>query len=85
MKIVCKTQKIIVNYDQTVWPCCWVCTNKHESSYVKSLPNNWNSLKHHTLDEILKHEAFKTHFNIDHWQDEDKVDEICKTECDHDR
>lgn len=84
MLIKCKTKKIVINYDQTVWPCCWVCTNKHESSYLKSLPKDWNNLKYHSLEDILKHEAFTTHFNTAHWQDNKLVDEICETECNHD-
>jgi len=55
------------------------------SSYIKNLPKDWNSLEHHTVDEILSHDAYTKHFNDEHWNDNDKVDEICKMECDHDR
>ena len=83
MKIQCKSKGIILNYDNTVWPCCWVCTNaKTESRYLKSLPKDWNSLGKHKLEKILSHEAFTKHFNDHGWNDEEKVDEICKEQCD---
>lgn len=80
MKIKCKSKGLIVNYDNTVWPCCWICTNKR-GNYLASLPKNWNSLDHHSLQDILSHEAFTKHYNIEHWQDKDKVDIECKEEC----
>jgi hypothetical protein len=73
----------MINYDNTVWPCCWVCTNRR-GKYLENLPKDWNSLDHHTLDEILNHEAFKTHYNDAHWNDPEKVDIECKNECDQD-
>ena len=73
----------MINYDNTVWPCCWVCTNRR-GKYLENLSKDWNSLDHHTLDEILNHEAFKTHYNDAHWNDPEKVDIECKNECDQD-
>lgn len=83
MKIKCKSNKLLIDVDNTVWPCCWVCTNKR-GKYLKSLDKNWNSLNHHTMEEILQHEAFTIHYNDTHWQDELNVDEECKTECNSD-
>lgn len=73
----------MINFDNKIWPCCWVCTNQR-GKYLESLPKNWNSLSHHSLDEILNHEAFTKHYNVEHWNDESKVDIECKSECDQD-
>lgn len=83
MNIKCKSKKLMINYDNTVWPCCWVCTNRR-GEYLKNLPKDWNSLDHYSLKEILNHEAFTTHYNDAHWQNENLVDEECKKECDQD-
>jgi len=83
MTIKCKSNKIMINYDNKVWPCCWVCTNQR-GKYLENLPKDWNSLDHHTLDKILSHEAFTKHYNTEHWNDPTKVDIECKLECDHD-
>ena len=85
MPINCKAKKLLVNWDNTLWPCCWVCTQKDMSSYLKELPKDWNNLNKHSVNDILKHEAFKKHFNDEHWNNENKVDVICKTECDDGR
>jgi len=81
MKIKCRSRGLLVNFDNTLWPCCWTCTQKPASTYLKNLPKDWNSLDKHTAEEILKHEAFTKHFNDEHWNDLGKADEICRMEC----
>lgn len=53
---------IHINSDGTVWPCCYMANvpfhvKQHTQWWyqqsVKDLPNNWNSLFHHTIDEIV--------------------------------
>ena len=76
--VVCKVtdgNEFHISYDMKVVPCCY--------TYGKSIANpeiykiafqgyeeNWNSLKHHTLDEIMKHPYYtkelKDSFNKEH-------------------
>jgi len=49
--------------NQTLWPCCflWDSNFKNKENIVEKLAeygNEWNSLKHHTIDEILAHPWF---------------------------
>ena len=79
--ISCQSRGIIVNYDSKVWPCCYVSTQYKNSSYLKNLSPDWNNLKKHKIDDIMNHDAFKIHFNIIHWMNESKCDEVCTSEC----
>lgn len=49
--------------DQTLWPCCflWDSNFKNKENIVEKLAEygtEWNSLKYHTIDEILAHPWF---------------------------
>ena len=90
MKIHCQIHEdgeIQVDENLRAWPCCYFDTANTEGKgktgdkYVDSLPADWNSLNTHTLDEILKHEAFTTHFNDEHWNDSKKCSPVCKKFC----
>lgn len=79
--IRCKSEGLLINHDSTVWPCCWILTNKHLSTALKNAPDGWNNLLQHDLETILKHNLFRKHFNNKHWNDDTKCDEICKRMC----
>jgi len=90
MKIHCQIHEdgeIQVDEELRAWPCCYYDTANTEGhgktgdKYIDSLPADWNSLNTHTLDEILKHEAFTTHFNDKHWNDSKKCSPVCKQFC----
>ena len=59
MPINCKAKKLLVNWDNTLWPCCWVCTQKDMSSYLKNLPKDWNNLNIHSVEDILNTNYYK--------------------------
>ena len=81
MNIRCKAKGLLLNHDNKVWPCCYVCTNFQDSRYLKKLDKDWNSLNKHTLKEILSTDAYRFHFNDADWNDENLVDQICKDYC----
>jgi hypothetical protein len=65
--IVCKyihENEIFIASDQSMWPCCflWDSAFKNNENIIVKLNQfepNWNSLKHHSIDEIKKHPWFK--------------------------
>ena len=65
--IVCKyihENEIFIASDQSMWPCCflWDSAFKNNENIIEKLSQfdpNWNSLKHHSIDEIKKHPWFK--------------------------
>ncbi len=82
--VECQADCIVVGLDGRVWPCCYQNTRHKESDkiaeYDKKYPN-WNSIHHKSIDEIINHEVFQKHFNIDHFSDPEKVDPICLDIC----
>ena len=85
MSIKCQSKGIIVDYNNKVYPCCYVLTREmfpeEKSKYLSKLDKDWNNLDKHSLEEILKHTAFTEHFNEKHWNDKNNCDEICKLIC----
>lgn len=66
-EITCKTKKennLFVSFDGNVWPCCWIGSSMHFSGQsptresMKVYSSTMNSLKHHTLEEILNNKWF---------------------------
>ena len=65
--IVCKyihENEIFIASNQTMWPCCflWDSAFKNREGIVEKLnafDPNWNSLQHHSIDEIKQHPWFK--------------------------
>jgi len=47
---------------------------------LNKIDPDWNNLEKHDIEVIFKHNAFTTHFNDEHWNN-DKCDTICKKEC----
>lgn len=65
--IVCKyvhEGEIFIASNQTMWPCCFLWDNAFKNSEnildkLEVFEPNWNSLKHHTIEEIQKHPWFQ--------------------------
>tara|TARA_B100000029_G_scaffold240359_1_gene237527 strand:- start:3015 stop:3299 length:285 start_codon:yes stop_codon:yes gene_type:complete len=85
MSINCKSKGIIVDYNNKVYPCCYVLTREmfpeEKSKYLSKLDNDWNDLSKYTLEKILSNKAFTEHFNEKHWNDKNNCDEICTSQC----
>ena len=66
--VVCKyihESEIFIASDQTMWPCCflWDSAFKNKEGIVDKLGKfepNWNSLKHHSIQEIQQHPWFQS-------------------------
>jgi len=65
--ITCKMlheREIFVDWSGKVFPCCWFASDYFfdHDTHLKQVDveygTNWNSLHHHSLDEILKHEYY---------------------------
>ena len=64
--VVCKyihEGEIFIASDQTMWPCCflWDSAFKNKEGIIDKLNQfdpDWNSLKHHSIKDIQKHEWF---------------------------
>jgi len=58
-------REIFIDWSGLVWPCCWFATDYHmeDRKYMKKmreeLGTTWNSVKHHSLEEILSHPYYK--------------------------
>jgi hypothetical protein len=55
--------EIFIASNQTLWPCCflWDSMFKNKENIKEKLSeygNDWNSLKTHSIDEILSHTWF---------------------------
>jgi len=61
--IVCKyvhEGEIFINAKQEMWPCCflWDSAFKNKENFLEKLseyPTEWNSLKTHSIEEVMKH------------------------------
>ena len=86
-KIKCRSWGFITSESGRLWPCCHVCTtNVKYSPYLAELEEtdpDWNNLNVKSLKEIIEHEAYQKHFNTEHFEDHDKVDIICYSDCGH--
>lgn len=56
-------KELFIASNQTLWPCCflWSATITHPNIAKEKFDNydeNWNSLLHHSIDEILQHPWF---------------------------
>lgn len=76
-----------INVDGTLWPCCFMANVAfHTSAHVRNwwsqitrdLPNDWNSLDHHTPQEILSSHLWQSVLP-ETWKN--KTNLICLTHC----
>lgn len=56
--------ELFVASDNTLWPCCFLWSEQAKDPEIvkKKLEDfgpNWNSLSHHSIDEILEHNWYK--------------------------
>ncbi len=78
----CKYQKdikgVFIDFEALVWPCCWLGSptyftdqdnpqKKQFEELKDKYEKNFNSLRHHSLDEILSHQWFNSDL-VQSWQ-----------------
>ena len=98
MKIKCYSESVLVDYDGTVWPCCWfhqILRTPGDSkqaikdqSILRSLTTKfglgWNSIRTHSWEEILGGEYYGR-LLAESWRDPDNELYInkCVKQCSH--
>lgn len=93
-KVKCKTKEnnsLYIDFLQRLWPCCWFAANfmNHDNPETLDLVrmyeyyNNdyeFNSLKHKSIEEILKHDFFQNYL-YQSWNDENLRHSVCGKVC----
>lgn len=72
-----------------IWPCCYYQNlfaefGKTGDPYIDNLPKDWNDVREHGWEKILKHDAFMTHWNAQSWDYEETCSPVCKGACHED-
>jgi hypothetical protein len=80
-KIVCRSDEMVIDENNRLWPCCYTNLYKWSSTWQKNQDKDWNNLDKYSYEVILNNEGFTKHYNEEHWQDDTKCDEICKKYC----
>ena len=84
--IDCKFQKqsaLFVDFQARLWPCTWVAAPIHfakidniQTKQIHSLMEHYgttfNSLRHHTLEDVLTHEWFASNL-VSSWETDEKL------------
>ena len=73
-----------ISVDFLVYPCCTLhafhqLDKTFFDEYLDDLPEGWNSLKNHSLDEILK--IFKDYIKPEKWNSLETTPDCCKRSC----
>ncbi len=73
-----------ISVDFKVYPCCTLhafhqLDKTFFDEYLDGLPEDWNSLKNHSLDEILK--RFKDYIKPEKWKRFETTPDCCKRAC----
>ena len=77
-------QRTEISVDFKVYPCCTLhafhqLDKTFFDEYLDGLPEDWNSLKNHSLDEILK--RFKDYIKPEKWKRFETTPDCCKRAC----
>ena len=84
--IDCKFQKqsaLFIDFEARLWPCTWVAAPIHfakidniQTKQIHSLMEHYgttfNSLRHHTLEDVLTHEWFASNL-VSSWETDEKL------------
>jgi len=78
---------VFVDWNYKVWPCCWFATENFEQHeyfhmLIDQFGEDWNSLKHHSWDEILGHKYYSRLLH-ESWngQQSDYYNPTCFKQC----
>tara|TARA_B100000029_G_C17574428_1_gene957704 strand:- start:298 stop:1350 length:1053 start_codon:yes stop_codon:yes gene_type:complete len=88
--IYCKMyhdKSVFVDWNYKVWPCCWFATENFEQHeyfhmLIDQFGETWNSLRHHTWNEILGHDYYsKLLYQSWNGQQSDYYNPTCFKQC----
>ena len=73
-----------ISVDLKVYPCCTIhayhqLDKTFFDEYLDSLPDDWNSLKRHSLDDILK--IYREYITPEKWEKLETTPQCCKRSC----
>ena len=77
-------RELEISSDLHVYPCCTLhalhfLDGTFYDEYLDGLPKNWNSLKHHSMDEILK--IYREHITPEKWKKLKTTPKCCQKWC----
>lgn len=81
-------QSYMISFNGEIWPCCFLYNDRYQESeavdnlgkYNKLYGENWNSIHHHTVDEIMCHPFFTEHL-VAGWENLATVGGESATSC----
>ena len=79
-------KEIDIDVNFKMWPCClyqnfFAEFGKTGDPFIDALPKDWNDVRIHGIDGVLRHKAFTTHFTDSTWEDPDKCSPVCREQC----
>ncbi len=88
-------KSLFIDAQARVWPCCWLGIDSknrlnfprreelHRFLFEKhNYEPNFNSLKHHSLEEIIEHPLFQKDLK-DNWNSSSQILKSCSEQCGH--
>lgn len=79
-----KWNEVEISSDLKAYPCCTLhafhfLNDTFHDDFLNGLPENWNSLKHHSLDDILK--IYREYITPEKWEKLETTPQCCKKQC----
>lgn len=79
-------KEVDIDINFKLWPCCYYLNNYAEygktgDPYVDNLPEDWNDLTKHDIDDILNHRVFTKHLTPVSWSQTAKCSPLCWEHC----
>ena len=73
-----------IDLNLKIYPCCTIhayhqLDKTFFDEYLDSLPDDWNSLKRHSLDDILK--IYREYITPEKWEKLETTPQCCKRSC----
>lgn len=79
--IKCKWQNngVFIDFDGTVWPCCYSVHHFKKFGFVDKYEKNFNNLYYHNFNDIINHAFFTEIYNLNN--DATKTRFVCSEVC----
>ena len=78
-------KEIDIDVNFRMWPCClyqniFAEFGETGDPFIDALPKDWNDVRIHGIDGVLRHEAFTTHWNDKTWNTK-SCSPVCYNNC----